>query len=240
MLGQHREPARCVLWLPQQGLVASAGWDARLCLWRAAPLPVAVEDLENRVAAAQAPLAELALPGKAYSMSLSGSRVVVATSERHLLVVNLAGCVGGVRGRLRRLLLILLQGHDECCAICVWQKQHAKESCIGHATHPLFRFDPSNPASLRPEQLRESPLKHQTRTVVGFPDAAGFAVGSIEGKLALEFFEDQSSVDATVGARVRGCARRGIALLRVLAGMICFLFIRTAQSLCCCRSCIDL
>ncbi|KAK2077889.1 hypothetical protein QBZ16_003757 [Prototheca wickerhamii] len=148
VLGQHREPARCVLWLAQQGLVASAGWDARLCLWRAAPLPVAVEDLENQAAAAQAPLAELALPGKAYSMSLSGSRLVVATSERHLLVVNLAG------------------------------------------------FDPSNPASLRPEQLRESPLKHQTRTVAGFPDATGFAVGSIEGKLALEFFEDQSSGDA--------------------------------------------
>lgn len=74
-------------------------------------------------------------------------------------------------------------------------------------------------------------MKHQTRTVVGFPDAAGFAVGSIEGKLALEFFEDQASGDATVGAQMQGCAKRGIGLLRWIVGMICFRRDHTAHRL---------
>lgn len=136
VLGQHREPARCVLWLPQQGLVASAGWDARLCIWRTAPLPVAVEDQENQAAAAQAPLAELALPGKAYSMSLSGSRLIIATSERHLLVVNLEGCVRGVRGCLRRLLFSHLQGRVKCVHYIFGTQTLPRNHASGMQSHP--------------------------------------------------------------------------------------------------------
>jgi cell cycle arrest protein BUB3 len=37
---------------------------------------------------------------------------------------------------------------------------------------------------------RESSLKYQSRTVRFFPDGNGIALGSIEGRCAIEFFED--------------------------------------------------
>lgn len=36
---------------------------------------------------------------------------------------------------------------------------------------------------------RESSLKYQTRCVRCFPDGQGFAVASIEGRVALEYFD---------------------------------------------------
>lgn len=35
-----------------------------------------------------------------------------------------------------------------------------------------------------------SPLKHQTRTVACFADGASFAVGSIEGRVAIQYVAD--------------------------------------------------
>ncbi|KAF4319957.1 hypothetical protein BBO99_00004436 [Phytophthora kernoviae] len=43
---------------------------------------------------------------------------------------------------------------------------------------------------------RESPLKHQMRCVSVFPDLSGFALGSVEGRIALEYFEDNKPSDA--------------------------------------------
>jgi len=39
----------------------------------------------------------------------------------------------------------------------------------------------------------QSPLKWQTRVVSCFPDASGFAVGSIEGRCAIQYVEDKDS-----------------------------------------------
>lgn len=38
-----------------------------------------------------------------------------------------------------------------------------------------------------------SPLKWQTRVVSCFPDASGFAVGSIEGRCAIQYVDDKQS-----------------------------------------------
>jgi hypothetical protein len=77
---------------------------------------------------AQQSAAKISLPGKAYSLSLSDStnRVVVATSDRHILVFDTRNLQAG------------------------------------------------------PEEVRESPLKCQTRDVACFLDGSAFAVGSIE------------------------------------------------------------
>ena len=40
-----------------------------------------------------------------------------------------------------------------------------------------------------PEQQRESPLKYQTRAVACFPSGEGFAVCSVEGRCAIEYFD---------------------------------------------------
>ena len=41
----------------------------------------------------------------------------------------------------------------------------------------------------QPEQERESSLRYQTRCVRCFPDATGFAISSIEGRIAMEYFD---------------------------------------------------
>ena len=41
----------------------------------------------------------------------------------------------------------------------------------------------------QPEQERESSLRFQTRCVRCFPDATGFALSSIEGRIAMEYFD---------------------------------------------------
>jgi len=126
LLGAHAGGARCVQWLVSSGLVASAGWDAALRLW------------DPRAAASGGgAVAELSLPGKAYSMSLSADRLVVATSGRRVEVYE-----------LRAL------GPDAA-----------------------------------PDQSRESPLKFQTRAVACFPDGRGFALSSVEGRVAMEYFD---------------------------------------------------
>ncbi|DAZ98972.1 TPA: LOW QUALITY PROTEIN: hypothetical protein N0F65_000504, partial [Lagenidium giganteum] len=40
---------------------------------------------------------------------------------------------------------------------------------------------------------RDSPLKYQTRSVRLFPDCEGYVLGSIEGRVALEYFSDQDA-----------------------------------------------
>ena len=39
------------------------------------------------------------------------------------------------------------------------------------------------------EQKRDSSLKAQTRCVRAFPDATGFAVSSVEGRVAIEYLD---------------------------------------------------
>ncbi|KAL5988191.1 hypothetical protein ACLOJK_035954 [Asimina triloba] len=41
----------------------------------------------------------------------------------------------------------------------------------------------------QPEQRRETPLKYQTRCVRCYPHGTGFALGSVEGRVAMEFFD---------------------------------------------------
>ena len=39
------------------------------------------------------------------------------------------------------------------------------------------------------EQARESSLRFQTRCVRGFPNGTGFALSSVEGRVAMEYFD---------------------------------------------------
>jgi hypothetical protein len=59
------------------GLLVSAGWDTRLRLW------------DPRASQQAAGVASLQLPGKAYSMSLTSIRVVVACSGQQISIYDL-------------------------------------------------------------------------------------------------------------------------------------------------------
>ncbi|KAJ4461836.1 putative Mitotic checkpoint protein BUB3.1 [Paratrimastix pyriformis] len=47
-----------------------------------------------------------------------------------------------------------------------------------------------------PEQSRESSLKYQTRAIKAFPDGTGYALSSIEGRVAIEFFDPSPASQA--------------------------------------------
>ena len=48
-------------------------------------------------------------------------------------------------------------------------------------------------AGAAPLQQRESPLKYQIRTLRCMPDGRGYAASSVEGRVALDFFDDAES-----------------------------------------------
>jgi cell cycle arrest protein BUB3 len=58
----------------------------------------------------------------------------------------------------------------------------------------------------QPEQHRESSLKYQTRVLACYPDGQGYAQGSIEGRVAMEFFDTSPQVGSTAGRGAAGCA----------------------------------
>lgn len=49
---------------------------------------------------------------------------------------------------------------------------------------------------VEPEQRRESSLKFQTRCVRGFTDGSGYALSSIEGRVAMEYFDPAPEAQA--------------------------------------------
>ncbi|CDZ97849.1 mRNA export protein (contains WD40 repeats) [Phaffia rhodozyma] len=62
---------------------------------------------------------------------------------------------------------------------------------VGCANKSIQIFDLNNPGVIFKSQ--ESPLKHQTRVVSCFPTAKGFAVGSIEGRVAIQHMDKDAS-----------------------------------------------
>ncbi len=77
MIGQHSQPIRCVEYLKELGLVATGSWDNTLRLW------------DPRLPLGKNCVSLIPLPGKVFSMAQSGSRMVVGTSGRHVLIYDL-------------------------------------------------------------------------------------------------------------------------------------------------------
>ena len=62
---------------------------------------------------------------------------------------------------------------------------------IGTADRYINIVDLNNPTKFY--KTLQSPLKWQTRVVTCFTDASGFAVGSIEGRCAIQYVEDKDA-----------------------------------------------
>lgn len=56
------------------------------------------------------------------------------------------------------------------------------------------------------EQQRESSLKFQTRCVATYPDCRGYALGSVEGRVAMEVFDPSQEGKYAFKASTRWCA----------------------------------
>lgn len=70
---------------------------------------------------------------------------------------------------------------------------------VGTADRYINVIDLRNPSKFY--KTMQSPLKWQTRVVSCFTDSAGFAIGSIEGRCAIQYVEDKDS--RYVGALAR-------------------------------------
>jgi cell cycle arrest protein BUB3 len=65
---------------------------------------------------------------------------------------------------------------------------------VGTSDGKIFIFDARNMSE--PEQVRDSPLKHQMRCIRISPNGEWFAIGSIEGRVAVEFFNVSEAIQA--------------------------------------------
>ncbi|KAJ3438195.1 mitotic checkpoint protein bub3 [Anaeramoeba flamelloides] len=84
-----------------------------------------------------------------------------------------------------RPLIATLPQHGKVFAMDV----NSTRLVVAHSTktisvYDLRKFD-------KPEQERQSLLRHQIRTLATSNDQTGFAVGSIEGRIAIELFDNQ-------------------------------------------------
>eukprot|EP00904_Undaria_pinnatifida_P008568 jgi/Undpi1/4841/HiC_scaffold_19.g08194.m1 len=76
---------------------------------------------------------------------------------------------------------------------------------IGTSNRHIWVYDMRS--LVEPEQRRVSSLKFQTRCVRVFPDQMGYAVGSVEGRVAVEYFD--TSKEAQENKYAFKCHRKG-------------------------------
>jgi cell cycle arrest protein BUB3 len=105
------------------------------------------------------------LASKPFAMSLTEDRAIIAMAERKMSVYDLVS-----------LRMITEQTSDA---------HTGGDSELGEVeVH-----------NVTPWQTRESNLKFMTRAVAAMPDGTGFATSSIEGRVAVEWFEEDKAAD---------------------------------------------
>ena len=72
---------------------------------------------------------------------------------------------------------------------------------VGTADRQLHVFDLNMGLSKKMSQDYKSPLTYQTRSISIFADGAGFAIGCIEGRVALEYFANMGKNDGIGGSQ---------------------------------------
>jgi cell cycle arrest protein BUB3 len=124
-LGNHEDTIKCVEYCTTLGVVITGSWDRSVKMW------------DPRQ---QQPIGTYNQSGeKVYTMSLSGERLVVGTTNKKVFV---------------------------------WDLRNMQFA----------------------EQRRQSSLKYQTRCIRCFPNRQGFVLGSIEGRVAVEYLDTQQEV----------------------------------------------
>ncbi|GAA5824578.1 hypothetical protein JCM5353_007250 [Sporobolomyces roseus] len=136
LIAKHDEPVKCVEYCAELKSVVSASWDSTL---KITPIDPSTRQ--------PSPSLTLPLPDKAYSLSLSPSKIVVAMGSRHVYIYDIP------------TLQAALDEKKEGAEVEVWSK-------------------------------RESNLKFMTRSIACMPDDTGYAMTSIEGRVAVEFFSE--------------------------------------------------
>lgn len=125
ILGTHSEAIKCVEYAVKVNGILTGSWDKTMKLWDTREKECVGTYEQNN--------------GKVYSMSVCDDKIVVATSERKVII---------------------------------WDLRNMKQY--------LMR--------------RESSLKYQTRAIRIFPNKEGYVMSSIEGRVAVEYFDPDPEI----------------------------------------------
>ena len=154
-------------------LVASAGWDKKFHIWdirrQCCPSTSSSSSSSSYSSSSSAALS-IDLPGKAFSMDASsdGTKIVVATSGRR-------NCFFDIRSLSSKSMVVVQDDNDTAAGGGLGGEEGG--GAVAVVTAELLSD-------------RESSLKYQTRCIKFFPDTTGIAVGSIEGRVAIEYLDD--------------------------------------------------
>ncbi|KAI9705515.1 MAG: hypothetical protein M1836_006270 [Candelina mexicana] len=143
VLSTHEAGVKSVVYSPETSTLISASWDSTLHIHH----PSATPDEP----------ATVPLPSKAFSLSVTATKLVVAMASRALHIYD-----------LKSLSLLSSQ-----------------------TSQP-----PPNKLEIEPLQRRESALKFMTRAVACMPNDQGYASSSIEGRVAVEWFDPSATSQA--------------------------------------------
>ncbi|KAF2797832.1 mitotic checkpoint protein-like protein BUB3 [Melanomma pulvis-pyrius CBS 109.77] len=130
VLSTHEKAARNVIYSPDHNLLISSSWDATLHL----------HDLSK-----PGEFSTVVLDSKAFSLSVSPTKLVVAMASR---------------------------------SVCIYDLDTLAKAAAQ-----------SDTVAVEPWQRRESSMKYMTRAVACMPNDAGYASSSIEGRVAVEWFD---------------------------------------------------
>ncbi|MCJ1309831.1 hypothetical protein MMC25_003492 [Agyrium rufum] len=145
ILSTHNAAVKSVAFSPEHNLLISASWDKTLHIHNLSHLDV--------------PPSVISLPAKAFSITLSKSKLTVAMSTRTLYIYELSAL----------------------------QSASSIPSPDTTATSPSGSL--LQHLTLEPWQKRESSLKFMIRSLSSMPTDLGYASSSIEGRVAVEWFD---------------------------------------------------
>ncbi|GAA6004459.1 hypothetical protein JCM10207_000735 [Rhodosporidiobolus poonsookiae] len=162
----HEAPALCVKWSKDGSKIVSGGAD------NAARLYDAASGQATQIGAHDAPVRCVEW------IDMGGQSVVCTGSwDKTLKYWNLR----------QSTPIAQVQLPERCYTMdCV-----APLLVVGTAEKHLLVFNLNNPTT--PYKTLASPLHMQTRSVACFPDATGFALSSIEGRVAIQYIDDSQT-----------------------------------------------